>query len=341
MKKLASYIFAGAAGLLALQAAAHAEEITCTGKYLIPVIQTTEPEIAKRMLADAQAMPYGEGLTWKVEKEGLQPSYLFGTIHMSDPRLLGMRPEVSKVFDASTTLALEITEILDPKKLAGSAFATMQYTTYTDGSSLDKKLKPEDKEAISSVVREKLGLPWSVASKMKPWALMGALGLPTCEMARKRAKKPVVDTQLGQMAKEQGKNIVALETMLGQLEAMDSLPEEVALKGLVQSASLGTRLDDLFETMIQLYLEEKTALIWSLMRRVAVEGFVPARENAEYAAFQREIVDRRNVTMTQEAEKLLKQGNAFIAVGALHLPGQHGMLNILAQKGYQISRLTP
>ncbi|MGI9365829.1 MAG: TraB/GumN family protein, partial [Rhizobiaceae bacterium] len=187
----------------------------------------------------------------------------------------------------------------------------------------------------------KLGLPWSVASKMKPWALMGSLGLPACEMARKRAQKPVVDARLGQLAKEQGKQIVALETMIGQLKAMDSLPEEVALKGLVQSASLGTRLDDLFETMIQLYLEEKTALIWSLMRRVAVEGFVPAQENAEYAAFQREIVDRRNVTMTQEAEKLIEQGKVFIAVGALHLPGEQGMLNILAQKGYRISRVTP
>lgn len=341
MKKIARYTLLGTLSLLALQTPLRAEEIACTGKNLIPVIHASEPQIAKRMVADAQSMPYGEGLIWAIEKEGLQPSYLFGTIHMSDPRLLEMRPEVAKAFDTSATLALEITEILDPKKLAGNAFATMQYTTYMDGSSLNDKLEDEDQKAISEVVRKKLGLPWSVASKMKPWALMGSLGLPACEMARKRAQRPVVDTRLGQLAKEQGKQIVALETMIGQLKAMDSLPEEVALKGLVQSASLGTRLDDLFETMIQLYLEEKTALIWSLMRRVAVEGFVPAQENAEYAAFQREIVDRRNITMTEEAEKLIKQGNAFIAVGALHLPGEHGMLNILAQKGYRISRITP
>ena len=64
------------------------------------------------------------------------------------------------------------------------------------------------------------------------------------------------------------------------------------------------------------------------------------KDSAEYAAFQREIVDRRNITMVEEAEKYLQQGGAFIAVGALHLPGEAGMLNILAQKGYSISRIS-
>jgi hypothetical protein len=175
---------------------------------------------------------------------------------------------------------------------------------------------------------------------MKPWALMGALGLPACEMERKKAQMPVVDAYLGKLAQGQNKQIVPLETMIGQLQAMDSLPEDVSLQGLVQSVSLGTRLDDLFETMIQLYLEEKTALVWSMMRRVGVDGFVEKQDSAEYAAFQREIVDRRNVTMTAESEKYIQQGGAFIAVGALHLPGEMGMLNILAQKGYLISRVT-
>ena len=314
--------------------------IQCTGVNIIPAMQRDQPELAQKMREEAAATPYGEGLIWKIEKDGVPTSYMFGTIHLADPRLLSLKPAARKAFDDSSTLALEITEILDPKKLAGIAFSALQYTSYTDGSTLVDKLSEEDATKIGAAAREKLGLPWSLASKMKPWALMGALGLPACEMERKKAQLPVVDAYLGQLAQSQDKQIVPLETMISQLQAMDSLPEDVSIQGLVQSVSLGTRLDDLFETMIQLYLEEKTALVWSMMRRVGVDGFVEKQDSAEYAAFQREIVDRRNITMVEEAEKYLQQGGAFIAVGALHLPGEAGMLNILAQKGYSISRIT-
>ena len=239
--------------------------IQCTGVNLVPAMERDQPELAEKMRQEAMATPYGEGLIWRIEKENVKPSYLFGTIHLADPRLLSLKPAARKAFDDSTTLALEITEILDPKKLAGIAFSALKFTSYTDGSSLKDKLSQEDAAKISEAARNKLGLPWSLASKMKPWALMGALGLPACEMDRKKAQLPVVDAYLGQLAQGQNKQIVPLETMIGQLKAMDSLPEDVSLQGLVQSVSLGTRLDDLFETMIQLYLEEKTALVWSLI----------------------------------------------------------------------------
>lgn len=332
---------AAATAALLLSSSALAEEPKCIGKNLVPLIETQAPKIAERMNREAANTPYGVGLTWKLEKPGLPPSYLFGTIHLSDPRLLTLRPKVAAAFDASTVLALEITELLDPKKMAAMAFSALKYSTYAGGVTLDDKLSKADIATLDAVIRKKLGLPWVVARKMKPWALMGALAMPACEMARKRTNKPVVDVNLGNRAQMQGKEIVALETMLSQLQAMDSLPETVSLNGLVQSISLGSRMDDLFETMIQLYLEEETAKIWSLMRRVGEEGFVSAEENTEYAAFQKVIVDKRNQSMAQEAEKYLAKGGAFIAVGALHLPGPKGMVSILAQNGYRVTRVRP
>jgi len=62
---------------------------------------------------------------------------------------------------------------------------------------------------------------------------------------------------------------------------------------------------------------------------------------ADYAEFQRVLVDTRNKNMADQLEKLVKQGGAFIAVGALHLPGDKGIVNILAQRGYKISRVLP
>ncbi len=319
---------------------ANAEEIACAGKYLIPQIERENPEIARQMYAEAAATLYGKGLIWKIEKDGRRPSYLFGTIHLSDPRLLKLKPAAQQAFDTSDTLALEITELLDPNKMAGVAFSAFQYTTYTDGTTLTDKLSEPQQKALTAAVEKKLGLPWSVAQKMKPWTLMGTLGVPACEMARKKLQKPIVDTYLGQMAQTQGKQIVALETMISQLKAMDGLPESESLNGLMQTVTLGPRLEDLFETMILLYSKEETALIWAMMRRVSEDGFAAAQDHSQYAEFQRDIVHRRNHTMVQEAEKHIANGSVFIAVGALHLPGEQGMVNILAQKGYRLSRVT-
>ena len=315
------------------------DAIVCSGINLMPMMERDAPKIAAALRWEAASIPYGTGLTWKIEKDGVKPSYLFGTIHMADPRLQALRPAAQKAFDDSSTLALEITEILDKAKLAKVGFSVMQYTMYTDDTTLDQILPPDAKAKIEAKATEKLGLPWSVAGRMKPWTLMGALARPACESAREKANMPIVDANLGKRAKEQGKEIVALETLVGQLQAMDSLPEEFSVNGLIQSVTMGQRMDDLFETMIHLYLKEETSTIWSLMRRIGENGFVTAQNNTQYAEFQRVIVDRRNTNMVIEAEKLINQGAAFIAVGALHLPGTKGMLSILAQKGYRISRV--
>jgi len=201
---------------LVIQSPSSAQEITCTGQSLLPELNNSHPKLAGEMRVEASSTPFGEGLLWKLKKPGIRPSYLFGTIHLADPRLLEMKPGTRQAFDESRLLALEVTEILDPAKMAGAAFSMLKYTSYSGNESLDDKLDSEQKRKVSDAAREKLGLPWVVVRKMKPWAIMGTLALPACEMQRKRAQKPVVDVNLGQMAKAQGKQIVALETMVRQ-----------------------------------------------------------------------------------------------------------------------------
>ena len=337
-----SFSLAFSASLLSFQSVNAADEaIVCTGKNLLPQIAKEAPEIAASLKAEAEAIPYGQGLTWRIEKDGVPPSYLFGTMHLSDPRMLELKPGTKAAFDGSTALALEITEIIDPKAMASKAFSILQYTMYSGAENLDTKLKSDDVAAVKKLVQTKLGLPWNVASKMKPWALMGSLALPACELARKRAQKPFLDMKLGLDANASGKTLVGLETLESQMQAMASLPEEFALNGLLQSVRLGNRMDDLFETMIQLYLKEDMATVWALMRRIGENGFVKAQDNTDYAEFQQVIVDARNFSMVDAAIPLLEKGNAFIAVGALHLPGEKGIANILVQKGYKVTRVTP
>ena len=130
-----------------------------------------------------------------------------------------------------------------------------------------------------------------------------------------------------------------LETLEGQMKVMASLPEKMMVDALVQTAQMGTRLDDVFETMISLYSQQNTGFIWAMMQKLGPTGLEAAPKSADYAEFQRELVDERNENMVIAAQPLLDKGNAFIAIGALHLPGESGMLRILEQNGYRISAI--
>lgn len=316
---------------------AAAKEVDCSGNNLMTQLHESDPAAAKAIAKSASQVPNGKGLLWKITKDGVAPSYVFGTMHLSDPRLLDLPQKVKTAFDASPVLALEITEILDPVSMGQKAIGLMKYTSYLDGSSLADKMTPEQVAIVKARLENDIGLPWSVGQKLRPWTIMGTIALPACEFARKRAGKPFLDMALGQRAEQAGKTIVALETMESQMKIMASLPEPMMVQAMVDTAKMADQLSDVFETMTQLYLDGETGMIWAMMKHLTPQGMSPDTLATGYSEFQRVVVDERNVTMADESEKLIRKGGAFIAVGALHLPGETGILNILAQRGYQIS----
>lgn len=310
----------------------------CTGTDLIAQLERENPQRASTLRARAGSIPYSSGVIWKVEKPGVDPSWIFGTMHLSDERLLDLPPRAQSAFETARTLALEITEPLDEKVMASKAMTVLQHTTYLDGTTLDEKLSQKNRALLADLLESKHGMPWSIGRKMRPWALMGMVALPSCELARKLAGRPFLDMALGQRAKAQGKTIVGLETLEGQMKVMASLPEKLILEALTETAQLGSKLEDVFETMIALYEREEIALIWTMLQVLSPDGFEAVQNDPAFARFQEVVVDERNFGMADASEPLIAKGGVFIAVGALHLPGQKGLLNILAQRGYTISR---
>ena len=66
-------------------------EFVCTGQNLMEEITRTQPDLAAEIDKAAAEVPFGKGLLWKVTKDGVTPSYIFGTMLMSDPRLLALQ----------------------------------------------------------------------------------------------------------------------------------------------------------------------------------------------------------------------------------------------------------
>lgn len=338
MKVLSTLLKAGSLALATLvgSGAALAE---CTGTNMLGDLAAKAPSIAAEIEDKAARLPYGKGRAWQVSKPGVEPSVVFGTMHLSDPRLLKLPEAVGARLGNADVLALEITEVLDPELMKKKAAGVVKFTAYTDGTTLSDKLSDADEDLVRNVVGERSAAPWFLLKRLRPWAVMGSIALPACEAERKASGQPVLDQALGLRARDAGQQIVGLETMESQMKVMASLPDDLMVEALVETARMAGQLDDVIETMTALYLEGELGTIWAMMQHLGPEGLRPQPKQENYASFQREIIDRRNARMVEAATPLIDKGNAFIAVGALHLPGEKGVINLLKERGYSIAPL--
>lgn len=247
------------------------------------------------------------------------PSYLLGTIHSEDPRVLDLPAPIRTAFALSPGFALEV--VPDAEAIIKS----MVVMTYTDGRTLREVLPPDLYERTARTLGE-LGMPPAAFQDFKPWAVVTLLSLPPTE------KGEFLDLLLYQAAVDAKKVIKGLETMEEQLAIYDNLSEADQIGLLRETLDSREQMPEMFETLIQAYLAQD---LDALMERS--EQYLQDGDPRLAALFRETAVDSRNRRMAERLQPLLDQGGWFIAVGALHLPGQSGVLNLLEQRGYRVS----
>lgn len=327
-----AFLVAFLLGLLLSVQKASAEE-ACTGTDMLAGLSASDPALLSKVEAQAAKIANGGHLLWRVDVPGKAPSWLFGTMHMSDPRVVALPADAQDAFDGASTVVIETTDILDQKRVMAAFAERPDLTMFTDGGSLETLLSPDDLATLRDGLSER-GIPFASVRLMKPWMLAAVVALPACELSRKAGGAPVLDQKLAQDASAAGKEVAGLETVNDQLGAMASLPMELHVQSLIETLKLGDRIDDVIETMIVLYTQGRTGMFWPFFRAVlpsAVGG------EAGYAAFQETMVSARNRTMAERSRPFIDKGGAFIAVGALHLPGDDGLVALLTDSGYAVT----
>lgn len=324
------FLLAFAAMLVAAVDVARAEPVACTGKDMLAELQQADPSKYAAVEAEAAKVENGEGLLWKVEKAGVAPSFLFGTMHVTDPRVTTLTPAAQAAYDTAGTVVIETTEVLDRNKMMASLMQKPDLMMFTDKTTLASLLPANEVDFVNKAL-EARGIPPYSVSKMKPWVITGMLALPVCETLRQNAGASVLDVKLGQDANAKGKKLEGLETAAEQLEAMASLPIELHIRGLIDTLKVGDRINDANETMILLYVSGEIGTIWPLFRATLPGG----QSDVE---FEKTMITARNHTMAERAGPILDAGSAFIAVGAMHLPGTEGLVELLRRAGYTVSR---
>lgn len=308
------------------------QETACHGANLLDEMKAENPSAYDRIVADGDKVPNGKGIFWKIEKPGLAPSYLLGTMHVTDPRVLKMPDGAAEALAAVNTVVIESDEVLDDKKAMAGILAKPELTMFTDGTSIESLLSKDDLALLEKTLKKR-GIPLSAVSRMKPWMLMSFVSLPACEMARKDQNTAFLDKRIALDAAAEGKTVKGLETFAEQLSAMASIPTDMHMKSLIETIKLGPKMDDIFETMTELYLSGDIGLTVPFLKQVAPEE----GDDAGYAEFEELIVTKRNHNMAERAAPILAGGNIFIAVGALHLPGDEGLVELLRKQGYSVS----
>lgn len=321
--------------LLSLSPAHAAEPPACSGTNLLTGLQQSDPTAYAKLVAEAAATPNGDGIFWKIEKPGIAPSFLLGTMHVTDPRVLAMPDAARKAYRDATTIVIESDEISDEKKASAAILGRPDLTMFTDGRTIPGLLGETDAAILAEGLKAR-GLSLAAVSRMKPWLLMSFVALPACEMTRKQAGAAFLDQQLAKDAIADGKTLKGLETLVEQITALDGLPLEPQLAGLVQTVQLGDRIEDVIETMSQLYLSGQVGMIMPMTRSVTPVG---EDDVDAYADFEQRIIIDRNHRMAERSAPILAEGNALIAVGALHLPGSEGLVELLRQQGFTLTRV--
>lgn len=262
---------------------------------------------------------YTQGLLWKIERAGQAPSHIFGTIHSEDSRVLTLPKPVQTVFDAAKGYVMEA--VLD----ANAMQTMLGAMTFSDGRTLQQTVGPATyQKAVAAMAG--YGLPEQALQMMKPWALAVTLSLP------KPQTGVVLDMVLMQQATEQGKQTAGLESVEEQIGVLDKLSLQEQTIMLEDTLRHLPEMEQIFAELHAAYLAR------DLARLVRISDEMQAKGNRELGKkVMHQLVDVRNRRMVERMEAYLKPGNAFIAIGALHLPGEAGVLKLLARKGYRVS----
>ena len=330
MCRLTLGAFAFLIGALTLSLA-HAElPKPCQGSDLTQVEGLAAAEAAR-----ADDLVNGDGLLWRIEKPGLAPSYLFGTIHSTDESALEVARRAAQSINGSKVVATELGGPIDTIEKANITAATLAKALDRDHDTFEGAVAPEDRQKIEKLISS-LGYPAEFAHHLKPWFLAILTALPKCEAERETLNLPEVDQFLAETARDSGVKVIGLETAEEQLAAIANMRLEVAATLLTLTARDPGLNDNLYATMLRLYRESRPAEILAVSDAL---GGLSDTERAAQDEFMLALLQARNATMAERAAPLLASGGAFIAVGALHLAGKTGLVERFRAQGYTVTKV--
>lgn len=262
-----------------------------------------------------------DSLLWRVTPSGnATPSYVFGTMHSDRAEVVNVPNKVESAFDEAKRYAFEL------DFGAGIQQKVAQEMLSTSSKPLKDELSDGSWGQLTKLAKER-GLPPQALNQFEPWAVAMTFAMP------KIRSQEALDWVLYQRAEDKGAPVSGLETVDEQLSVFQDIPrdKQFGLLETVLDMRAQGRIASLHEDSVEAWLNE------DLARLVALAENNPMMPDPEaQAALQKRLVTERNTRMTKRMRPLIDKGGAFVAIGALHLPGDQGIIQQLKDADYQV-----
>ena len=287
--------------------------------WALAFLTPAEPDAA------ATDLSFGKGLLWRVETPQGTASHIFGTMHSADSEVVSLPAPVQDSLDAASSVVLEI--VMDNRVQMTLA----QSMLLLDGRNLGQIAGQQRLEGLVST-GARYGMAPAQLQMFKPWALVLFFSLPPSEFQRQSAGRQPLDQLIQSAAQQQGKAVYGLETAEEQISVFSGLREADQLTLLDLTVASHDQIEPVFEEMRQAYLARDLQRLFDLKEEMVGNQAPVVRE-----VYDERMIYQRNEHMAQRLTGRLKDGGAFVAVGALHLPGERGVLSLLEKRGYKIT----
>ena len=260
-------------------------------------------------------------LFWSIQKGGQPAGNLLGTIHSEDPRVLDFSESLLSNLKDNGIFAMEL--VPDLSTLA----RLTEHMHYPPGQTLLSVIGEQRFQRLETALSA-YKVPPEFISRMKPWAAMMTLSTPPPKTGF------FMDMSLSLRAAGSGLKVVGLETLEQQLSFLQEMPMAMQISLLDQAIAEYGQVVAAHDEMVDTYLQNDLPSLQTLSGEQLQQV---GKEASDY--FIEAGINARNHRMLESLLGHLAHDRVFIAVGALHLPGKDGLINLLRRNGFVLTPL--
>jgi uncharacterized protein len=283
------------------------------------------PALAQKQPASlaSAVRPASKGFVWTIERQG-QSGWLVGSLHLLTPDAYPLPPFLERAFLSAQVLVEEADP--DELKAPGVAADLVRRAFYPAGQSLEQQVSAETYRTIIERAA-KAGLPAETVQRMRPWML--AITLAAVEMQSAGFDPALgLDRHFRDRAIALGTPVQTLEAALDQISMLESLGG-----GLQESLVVET----LRGTDAEIAQIRTLMAAWKSGDAASLEKILLDGTKEAPAIYQALFVDR-NKRWVPKIEACLAKARCMVVVGAGHMVGADGLIDLLTKRGYQVSQ---
>jgi uncharacterized protein YbaP (TraB family) len=254
-------------------------------------------------------------LLWKIEGENIKPSYLFGTVHMMPKEQFEMPQKVINAIENSNLIVLEL-DMDDPNFQA----EFMKHAMLPEGKEISDFMDEEEYKFLNTFLTTKMGVGLEQIKNYNPLMLTSMTLI--AHMGKEFGS---FEMEFIKIAKQQKIEILGLETVKDQMDAINSQSYDKQIDDLIKMLK-DDEMTSMLDNMITLYKSENYKTLYDFLNDFFKQD--EATINA--------LLFNRNENWIPKIETYSKDKNVFYGVGAGHLGGEKGVIELLKQRGYKL-----